>query len=167
MPLVEADNGEERSIYSVQVNNFEDGDQLEVSGNVVVDVTGLHNNPQQNAVISSRLVLTDQPGDLNPSADADSIIDQAELSRANGANCVQNANSYGDGAGVCRFKKVAVARIKQDQGANDPLYVNFVIRAKPKLNSANDRLDIRGAIGGQLTVRKYEAEAKGYLQVAG
>jgi hypothetical protein len=105
----------EQVIYSVELGNLTDGEQLYARGGLTTDVSLLNHN----ANVSTRIVLTDSPTQTDPGVLGEQVADlKGEITENNGFNCTKKQTP-------CPSNKVGVLAIKKTASA--PLYANLVL----------------------------------------
>lgn len=140
-----------RSVLSVRLPKLVNGDALTVGAKLRSDVRRLG----FNALISSRLILATHPGDTRPVGLARRVaVRHGEISPANGSNCTL-------GFSPCVSRKVGTVAIRRDArrgGSWQHLFVNLVVRSKPKY-SATARTTKRRVLlrSGEMYLRVFGA----------
>jgi hypothetical protein len=105
----------EQVIYSVELANLRDGEQLYVRGGLTTDVSQL----MHNANVSTKIFLTDSPAQTDRGVLSQEVADlKGEITENNGFNCTRKQTP-------CPSNKVGVLAIKKD--ATAPLYANLIL----------------------------------------
>lgn len=141
---------QQRSVLSLRLPHLRAGEHLAVDGSFLSDVRRV----RMNALVSSKLILAESPGDTRSRGLARRVAGTGEISPSNGSNCTL-------GQSPCATSKAGVVAVRQDareQGERKSLYLNLVVRAKPKFNatgrlSSATRLRISD---GELSAVSYE-----------
>jgi hypothetical protein len=138
----------EQVIYSVELGNLTDGEQLYARGGLTTDVTLLNHN----ANVSTRIILADTPSGTDPGTLAGQVADlKGEITENNGFNCTKKQTP-------CPSNKVGVLAIKKN--ATAPLYANLVLNVSGFGHAAPGTFLPIPAQGG-LEVTRYPAIANG------
>ena len=135
-------------IFSQEMDDLQDNDQLSVKGGLTTDVTLLNHN----ANVSTKIILADTPIDTVPGAVASTVSDlKGEITENNGFNCTKKATP-------CPSNKVGVIAMKKD--AHVPLFVNLVLNVSGFGHAPpGEFLPIPPA--GGLDITRYPASANG------
>lgn len=138
----------EQVIYSIELGNLTDGEQLYVKAGLTTDVSLLNHN----ANVSTRIVLADTPAGTDPGVIGSEVGDlKGEITENNGFNCTKKQTP-------CPSNKVGVLAIKRN--ATVPLYANLVLNVSGFGHAApNTFLPIPPQ--GGMEVTRYPAAANG------
>ena len=138
----------EQVIYSVELGNLTDGEQLYARGGLTTDVSLLNHN----ANVSTRIVLADSPIGTDPGVLGSQVADlKGEITENNGFNCTKKQTP-------CPSNKVGVLAIKKN--ATAPLYANLVLNVSGFGHAAPGTFLPIPPQGG-LEVTRYPASANG------
>jgi hypothetical protein len=136
-------------VYSKQLKELEAGEQLEVSGKLKTDISGLPYNLRESA----QLILTARRRATHPN---DAVRRAAtlggEVDELNGFNCTRNRLS-------CVIRKVGVVRIERD--LDQPLFVNLVTIVGPKKTRPRPGDHVKIGDGGHVRVVRYPPHLRG------
>ncbi len=133
-------NLEPRSVISIRLPRLRRGERLAIDAGFLSDVrrVGL------NALVSSKLIIAEGPGDTRSRGLARRIAPHA---------LAQDIYLQLRKAGL-----VSILRDAREGGERKPLFVNLVVRAKPKFNATGRRAETRLPISaGELSAVSYEA----------
>jgi hypothetical protein len=138
----------EQVIYSVELGNLTDGEQLYARGGLTTDVSLLNHN----ANVSTRIVLADSPTETDPGVLGSQVADlKGEITENNGFNCTKKQTP-------CPSNKVGVLAIKKN--ATAPLYANLVLNVSG-FGHADPGTFLPIPPQGGLEVTRYPAIANG------
>ncbi|HZA89183.1 MAG TPA: hypothetical protein VE401_03040 [Solirubrobacterales bacterium] len=136
-------------VYSMQLNELEAGEQLEASGKLRTEISGLPYNLRE----SVQLILTARRQATHPN---DAVRRAAtlggEVDELNGFNCTRNRPS-------CVISKVGVVQIERD--LDQPLFVNLVTIVGPKKTRPRPGDHVKIGDGGHVRVVRYPPHLHG------
>jgi hypothetical protein len=137
-----------RVVYSQRLDDLKGGEQLEVSGQLKTNISGL----PYNVRTSAQLILA---AGAHATHSNDAVRKVAtlggEIDELNGFNCTRNRPS-------CVMRKVGVLQIQRD--ANQPLFVNLITILGPKRTRRRPGDQVKVA-GGHVRVVRYPPELRG------
>ena len=138
----------EAVIYSVELGNLTDGEQLYARAGLTTDVSLLNHN----ANVSTRIILADSPTGTDPGTLAAQVSDlKGEVTENNGFNCTKKQTP-------CASNKVGVLAIRKN--ATAPLWANLVLNISGFGHAPPNTFLPIPPLGG-IEVTRYPASANG------